>query len=341
VSNDLQPLDPEEGVDRFIQYREPSVRPSTLNNTKTRLNFFLKWCGEREIENLNELTGRDLADFVAWRRGDIAPITLQKQLTSIRAALRWWADIDAVREGLHEKLHAPDLPDGAESRDDHLSADRAEVILESLNRYHYASPRHVMMLLLWTTGMRRSALRSLDVDDLRSDDNAVVLEHRPETGTKLKNGEGGDRWVYLGPRVFQVVEDSVDHPDRYDVTDDYGRKPLLTTRYGRPTGDTIYQWVNKATQPCEYGGCPHDRDPESCEARGGDGYPSRCPSSCGPHAIRRGSITHFLNTGTTPEIVSERMDVTLDILYQHYDVRTEQEKMNVRREVLDSAGVFE
>ncbi|WP_311170617.1 tyrosine-type recombinase/integrase [Halobellus ordinarius] len=341
MSKELQPLNPEEGVERFLQYREPSVRESTLNNGRTRLNFFLEWCDEREIENLNELTGRDLADFVAWRRGDIAPITLQKQLTSIRAALRWWADMDAVREGLHEKLHAPDLPDGAESREDHLSADRAESIIDTLDRYQYASPRHVMMLLLWTTGMRRSALRSIDVDDLRPEDNAVVLEHRPEKGTKLKNGKDGDRWIYLGANVYQVVEDAVNHPERYDVTDDYGREPLLTTRYGRPTGDTIYKWVNQATQPCEYRGCPHDRDPEDCEARGADGYPSRCPSSCGPHAIRRGSITHYLNTGATPEIVSERMDVTLDVLYQHYDIRTEQEKMSVRKDVLESSGVFE
>jgi integrase len=34
-----------------------------------------------------------------------------------------------------------------------------------------------MLTILWFTAMRRSALRSLDVDDLRPDDHALVLEN--------------------------------------------------------------------------------------------------------------------------------------------------------------------
>ncbi|KZN24596.1 hypothetical protein A4G99_09540 [Haladaptatus sp. R4] len=37
---------------------------------------------------------------MAWRRDEIAPITLQKQLTTVRVFLQWLADIDAVRDGL-------------------------------------------------------------------------------------------------------------------------------------------------------------------------------------------------------------------------------------------------
>ena len=252
-----------------------------------------------------------LSDFVAWRRGDVAPITLQKQLSTVRQALRYWADIEGVTDGLAEKLHAPELPDGAEVRDVHLESHRASRILEHLDRYDYASRRHVVISILWRTGMRRSALRSLDLDDLRPDDHAVVLEHRPETGTKLKNHHAGERWVYLGPRWFQIIEDYVDK-HRIDATDDYGRESLITTQYGRPIGDTIYTWANRVTQPCEYGlDCPHDHDPKTCEAATTDGYPSRCPSARSPHAIRRGSITHHLNHGTSPKIASERMDVSL------------------------------
>ena len=63
-----------------------------------------------------------------------------------------------------------------------------------------------------------------------------------------------------------------------------------------------------------------------------DGYPSRCPSSRSPHGIRRGSITYHLTQETSPEVASERMDVSLEILYKHYDVRDEREKMGVRKD---------
>lgn len=331
MADDLELLPVHEGIERFLETRETELAESSLNNARTRLNHFQEWADDREIENLNTLTGRDLADFVTWLRGQIAPLTLQKQLSTIRSALRYWAKIEGVSEGLAEKLHSPELPDGAEARDDHITFEEAEEILQTLSQYHYASPRHVMLSLLWVTGMRRSALRAIDVEDLRPDDHAITLKNRPETGTKLKNGDTGERWIYLGPHWYKIVEDSLEHPDRDDVVDEFGREPLLTTINGRPTGDTIYTRVNRATQPCEYEECPHDIDPEECDARGRGGYPSKCPSSVGPHAIRRGAITHHLNKNVTPEVVSERCDVSLAVLYKHYDVRTDQEKMNVRK----------
>jgi len=36
----------------------------------------------------------------------------------------------------------------------------------------------------------------------------------------------------------------------------------------------------------------------------------------------------------SPEIVSERMNVSLEILYKHYDARNQDEKMAVRRKHL-------
>ena len=182
------------------------------------------------------------------------------------------------------------------------------------------------------TGFVRAS-RLYDVGDLQPDNNALRIEHRIDQGTKLKNGED---WVYLGPKWFQPTGDYLDNPDRHDVTDDYGRRPLITSQNGGPTGDTIYNWVNETTYPCRYGGCPHNREPtpSGCEALGG-GQSSKCPSGVGPYAIRRGSITHQLNKNVPPETVSERCDVSLEVLYQHYDVRIQQEKMDVRRQQLE------
>lgn len=76
--------------------------------------------------------------------------------------------------------------------------------------------------------MRLGALRAIDLRDLRPDDDAVALVHRPETDTLLKNGLEGERWVWLSEPLFELVEEYIDvHRD--DVTDDHGREPLLTT----------------------------------------------------------------------------------------------------------------
>jgi site-specific recombinase XerD len=330
--DDLQSLDPEEGVERFLQHREPSIRESSMQNARHRLSVFLEWAEEYGLEDLNDLNGRDLSAFVAWRQDDVAPITLQKQLSTIRQALRWWSDIEAVEQGLAEKLHAPELPDGAESKDVHLKADRAKRALRYHDRHHYASRDHALLALLWRTGMRRGAVVSLDVDDLDHEANAVRVEHRPETGTTLKNGTDGERLVYLGPRWFQILADYVENPDREEVTDDHGRRPLFTTQDGtRPCGGSVYKWCLRALHPCTYAECPHGTTPEDCDARGSDGLPAQCPSARSPHAVRRGAITNHLNEETAPEVVSERMDVSLDVLYEHYDARTEREKMQVRR----------
>lgn len=334
MSDNLQPLAPEEGVERFLDHREMRRSQSTVYNDRTRLKHFLEWCREYGVDDLNDLTGRDLAAFVAWRRSDVKAITVQKQLGSIRQALRWWADIEAVEEGLAEKVHAPEIPDGSEAKDVHLKAGRAQDILDTLNRHYYANEHHALLALLWRSGMRRSAAHSIDVGDLQPDDHAVELRHRPDEGTQLKNDEDGERWVYLGPLWFQILDDHLDHPDRRDVTDDYGREPLFTTRYGRTSPGTLSDWVNRATHPCEYGPCPHDRDPDGCPARGKEAITSQCPSARSPHAVRRGSITHHLNSKTPPPTVSERMDVSLEVLYKHYDARNHREKMNVRKDQL-------
>jgi hypothetical protein len=81
--------------------------------------------------------------------------------------------------------------------------------------------------------------------------------------------------------------------------------------------------------------CPHDRDPETCEAMDRN-KASKCPSSVSPHAIRRGSITHFLSEDVPEKVVGDRMNVSLDVLEKHYDRRGEGEKAEQRRGYLDN-----
>ncbi|WP_440765532.1 hypothetical protein [Natronorubrum sp. DTA7] len=75
------------------------------------------------------------------------------------------------------------------------------------------------------------------------------------------------------------------------------------------------------------GDCPHDRDPEDCEATE-YGHYYDCPSSLSPHTIRRGAITHQLRADISEKIASDRCDVSSEILERHYDRHTDRKKWN-------------
>jgi hypothetical protein len=55
-----------------------------------------------------------------------------------------------------------------------------------------------------------------------------------------------------------------------------------------------------------------------------------------PHAIRRGSITHFLSQDVPVDIVGQRMDVSRDVVDKHYDKRSAEVKLEQRRKYLDN-----
>ena len=53
------------------------------------------------------------------------------------------------------------------------------------------------------------------------------------------------------------------------------------------------------------------------------------------HAIRRGSITHFLTEDVPEKIVSDRMNVGQDVLDKRYDKRDESVKVERRRDYIN------
>ena len=185
--------------------------------------------------------------------------------------------------------------------------------------------------------MRLGAARALDVEDYRpsAETPHIEISHRPETDTPIKNKARGERRVALSSEACTVIDDYLQHR-RPDVTDDHGRNPLLATRNGRVATSTIRTYVYRWSRPCAIGReCPHDRDPDGCEAVTNEDRAARCPSSVTPHPIRRGYITQLLRAGVPVEVVSDRCNVTPAIIDQHYDVRSEEDKMRQRQEVLD------
>lgn len=339
MTKELEPISPVEAKEMYLNARKQEVSQSTLDGYNYRLKHFIRWCEKVEsIENMNDLSGRDLQRYKTWRwdDGDLKPISLEGQLDALRIFIRWCGSIDAVEPDLHEKFEAlmPQLDKNDEQSDTILEVEQAESLLKYQRKFEYASRSHVIVEILWHTGIRLGALHALDVDDYDEEHERLEIYHRPESGTPLKNGQEGERMIALSAEVCRVIEDWRDH-HRHDVTDDHGRSPLLTSRNGRMNRSSIRDAVYMVTRPCYFGGeCPKGRDPDDCEGGSYGGY-SKCPVNVSPHDIRRGSITHFLTEDVPEKVVSDRMNVGQDVLDKHYDKRDEEVKVEQRRDYIN------
>lgn len=325
-------MEPERAVERYLKERRPEVAESTYHNHKYTLDRFVEWCIEGELNDISQLDGFHIHDFKIHRRDQgINEVTLYNNLCTLRVFVRWLESMEVVKKGLAESMI---LPNPDDTRENMISEETAECILEYFQKFEYASFQHALFALLWDTGFRIGTVRSLDLDDYHSEDYYIEVAHRPETDTPLKNQQGAERHVNLHQWVCEILDDFI-RVNRKEVLDEHGRKPLFTSSYGRPAKTTLRQRVNGLTRPCIYtGDCPHDREIDDCEATK-QHLAQRCPSSEPPHAIRRSAITRWLNEGHQKELIADRMNVSPKTLNKHYDGRTKNEKRELRRDVFN------
>jgi len=335
----LNDIDPSEAVQLYKDDRRGEVSDATLQSHGYRLKHFTTWCKENDIGSVATLDGLMIQKFKVWRKGhDIQPATLKSTLDTLRVFLRFCESLDAAQDGLAESVNSPSLSDEDAVGTDILQAERAKETLAYLDRFEYASIRHAVLRLLWATGIRMGAARAIDLQDCQlsdAKDAHIALVNRPDEDTRLKNGDRGERHVAIDEKTAIVLRDYISE-NRWDVNDEYGRDPLFTSRFGRLSKNTFRAYVYRLTRPCEIGKeCPHGRERESCEAVESRMSASKCPDSVGPHAVRRGAITHYCSEGVAGEVVSDRMNLSKKVLDQHYDFRSEREKMEQRREHVD------
>lgn len=332
----LEPIDPEHALELYLDDRENNVSQATIYSHRSRLGHFIQWCNdEANITNLNELSGRQLHEFRIWRRmeGDLSPVTEKTQMDTLRVFIKWLESIDGVEQDLHTKVLSPTLSGDDNIRDEMLDSKRAERILDYLKKYEYASRPHVVLSLMWHTMMRVGEIHALDCADYDPTSQSLEVVHRPQSGTTLKNQQKGERFIALSDKVCELLDDWLEYT-RPAVTDDH-RKPLISTPEGRAHTTTLRGDCYRYTRPCVVTQeCPHGRDLEQCEATSYD-TASKCPSVVSPHALRRGGITHALQSGWPMKAVGDRANVSEKVLSMHYDSRSEEEKMEQRREYLD------
>lgn len=328
ATKDLEPLEPKEAEQLWRDSRENELAESTLQLQGYHVQQFTDWLvEERDVDDMRELTGRTVHRFKL-------AIQVNLQQNTVMRFLQFCASIDAVHPHVPEQIELPKR--NGEPRSESLNPEDAETALRYLEKFAYAGDMHTLLAVTWHTGLRSGTLRSLDVGDELEDHNRLSIRHRPDTDTPLKNGEAANRYVSLTPEITEVLMDWLEY-NRPDVEDKHGRKPLFATEKGRTSISTLRRWFEGATRPCAYGeNCPHDKEPSECRAAETLKQASESPSSVSGHPVRRGAITPFLRKDIPEKVVSDRMNVSQDVLDEHYDVRSEDEKAEQRRQYLSN-----
>jgi len=337
--DDLSPLLPRTALSEWLDVVDDSTEGSTVDTYERRVSRFVNWCEAEGVMNLNAVTGRHINAYRDHRLPDCATSTLTNELRTIRQFLRFGVALEAVEPALPEAMDhiIPSLSKGEESSDILLGRERALAILEYLDKYQRASRDHALFALLWDTGCRISGLRALDLDDFDAEDETVTFRSRPDSGTRLKNGQASERINLLDEETADIVAAYI-RLHRNDRRDEYGREPLLTTKFGRHATTTVRRLVYELTQPCLRGDCPHGEEIATCDYRQ-HGHESKCPSSLSPHPVRTGRITDLRNRGCPIRFVSGRVDAIPETIRRYYDKPDLGQDLDRRRGAMEDFGL--
>jgi integrase len=338
----------EDAIEEYLDLRRTEHDDNVIGTFRTKLGWFVRYCQQMGVRSVGDLTPDIISKYHAKRRDELHKSdkeqlhtkTLQDDMYLLRNFIRHLEQINKVDEGLSQAVHIPESPPQPSANDACVAGERAEEILDYLDQYRYASAKHILIFLLRYTGARRSDVRAVDLDDLYLDEEVPYVEfkHRPNAAesTKLKNGYSSERRVALPQSAAPLLRAYI-NDRRISATEEDGRRPLLTTENGRVSKSTIKSWTYQWTRPCVIGKpCPHNREEASCEAKQNNTKAFKCPSSEATHAFRTGNITDLSGTDLSVEMLGDRTDVSRDVLKDHYDMRTEEEKFEQRKEKFES-----
>lgn len=285
------------------------------------------------IERTQELTSEDVQRYTTWRKYEslsretpLADTTLRDDMYLFREFIRYLIEHRMAPRRFETCVDIPEMDyvGGAGVDKKKLDPELAQDVLQYLRKYAYADIEHVAMELMCQSGPRKSGLIGSDVSDFDYEDRTFKYQHR-ET-TPLKNDEGSEREITLYGDLPKIIQDYLED-QRPPETDEEGREPLLTKGDGRMSPSTLQKIAYKWTRPCKVGlDCPHDRNPEDCEAARKNNSAYKCPSSRAPHHIRTGYITDQKNRGVSADGIEQRCDVTPRVQKLHYDLPDDAEE---------------
>jgi len=120
---------PSQAQSMYLDSRKGEIRESTRQTHEYRLNHFVRWCNENEVDDLADLDAIDVERYKNWRRkdGDLSKSALKGQLDTLRVYLRYLGRLEIFDPELCESVPNVTMKRTDEVNERKIDEDNAEI----------------------------------------------------------------------------------------------------------------------------------------------------------------------------------------------------------------------
>lgn len=214
-------------VENFLQRQKATKSEGTHKRRKSDCNTFTEWMDTQGL-TLEKVDHMDLEKYFLWMQEEgYSPKSVEAHFASLQALFKYlveWAEVDFVDEDSRpfDKLERKDYVNGgAKKRDE---SDLIYVTMEEKEKMADNAPSpsfrgELVIRLLWQTGIRKTELRNIKLNDLK--------DYNPETGeleidtrgitirTLKKRNKNEERTVYWQESLDWIMKTWVEQERGY------------------------------------------------------------------------------------------------------------------------------
>ncbi len=200
-------------VDRFCHYLRnvKNYSPHTTSNYACDLQQAANYCDEHQLTNWQQLTHQDVRRFVGWlRRQGKSSRSISRALSALRGLYRY-----LLRQGFcdHNPANRISAPKAPRKLPTTLDVDQTSQLLDGEANSTLEIRDLAMMELFYSSGLRLSELRQLDLNQLEMENAAVTVTGKGNRQRRLPVGRQAllalQRWLKIRSELASTQEPAV------------------------------------------------------------------------------------------------------------------------------------